>query len=92
MIKDADELAKLCRNLNLNVPCPCLKELCFLGRRADLSNRCEKCHRKGNSPLRFRSAIENGVPLIMRVCNSCILVKRNYRDQGHYITRPEQMV
>ena len=71
MIKDADELAKLCRNLNLNVPCPRLKELCSLGRKPDLSNRCDKCHRKSNSPLRFRSAIENGVPLIMRVCNNC---------------------
>ena len=71
MIKNEGELAALCRVLNLEMPCPSLKELCSLGRKPGLSNRCDKCHRKCNLQLRFKSIIESGVPLIMRVCNSC---------------------
>lgn len=70
MIRNVDELAALCRNLNLNTPCPRLEQLCSLGRKPNLKNRCDKCLHKCHSSLRFKGVVEDGMALIMRVCNN----------------------
>ena len=70
LVQNADDLWKLCKDMTLKAPCPSLKELCLLGGRLQ-GNRCDKCLRKCNAPLRFRGVTKDTLPLIMRVCAVC---------------------